>query len=99
MRRPLGADLLEPLQSRQLLNGFSNLLLRDAQLIKTLQVEPEFGSRPEEVRKTQGRISSNGTTSIQYLGYAVSRNIELPCKFRRTLIWSKKDERDSQGQN
>ena len=70
--------LLEMLQRRQAADRFSSLLLRDAQFVQALQVQPELGRRPEEMGKSQGRIARNSTSSVQDFGHTIGWNTKLP---------------------
>lgn len=78
----LHVRLFDPLQGWQAANRFSSLFLRDAQIIKTLQVEPELGACAEEMRESQSAIARNSAPAIQYLGDAVGRNVKPPCQYR-----------------
>jgi hypothetical protein len=79
----LGVCLFDMLQGRQPPNGFPRLLLRDAQVVQTLQVEPELSVGTEKVGESQSGIARDGAFPIQDFGDAVRRNIELPRKLRR----------------
>ena len=59
---------------------FPSLFLRDAQLVR----------RPEEMRKSQSRITRDSTSAIQDLGDTIRWNIELACKLSsaRTKLFS-----------
>lgn len=73
--------LFDMLQGRQPPNGVSSLLLRNAQVVKALQVEPELRAGAEEVGKPQSGIPGNGASAMQDLGDAVGRNLEPPRQF------------------
>ena len=76
--------LVEMLQRRQAADRFSSLLLREAQLVQALQVEPKLGRRPEEMSKSQGRIARNSTSSVQDFGHTIRWNTKLPRKLSST---------------
>jgi len=81
---PLGVCLLEMLQGRQTTDGLPGFLLRDAQFVETLEVQPELGRRPEEMGKSQSGIACNSTPSVQDFGHTIGWNTELPRKFSST---------------
>jgi hypothetical protein len=72
---------LEPFERRQRPNGFAGLLFGEADLIKALQIQPEFRGGAEEMGKAQGCIAGDGPPSIQDFGDSVGRDIQLPRKF------------------
>lgn len=47
---------------------FPAFFLRDAQLVQALKVQPKFSRRPQEMRKSQSRITRESTFAIQDLG-------------------------------
>ena len=53
-------DVLGPFKSRKTVDGLPGLLLRQPDLAQALQIEPELGARPEEMRKPQRRIPCDG---------------------------------------
>ena len=75
---------LEMLQCRQATDRLSHLFLSYAQFVQTLQVQPEFGRRPEEMRESQSRIAGNSTSSVQDFGHTIGWNTKLPRKLSST---------------
>src|SRR5487761_553963 len=73
--------MFEALKGGQSLDGSAGLLLGQADLIKALQVQPEFRSRAEKMSETQGRVTGDCPPSIQDLRDAVGRDIQLPREF------------------
>ena len=73
--------MFEALEGWQRLDRLAGLPLGEADLIKALQIQPEFRSRAKEMGQAQGRIAGDGAPSIQDFGDAVGRNIQLPRQF------------------
>ena len=71
-------------QGRQSPERLAEFLLRDSYFEQTLQVQPEFGSGTKEMSETQSRVPGDGAPSVQDLGDAVGRDLELPRQLRRT---------------
>src|SRR5438067_2928973 len=67
-------------QGRQSVDRLSSLLLRNPQLIETLQVKPKLRCRTKEMRKTKGCITRNRSSAVQDLSHTIGGNVELPCK-------------------
>jgi len=59
------------LEGGKCLDGFSNFLLSDAQIVNTLQIDPEFGAGAEKMRQAQGRVGRDVASSVQNLGNAM----------------------------
>jgi hypothetical protein len=74
-------DTFEALEGWQRLDGLAGLPLGEADLIKALQVQPEFRSRAKEMGQAQGRVAGDGAPPIQDFGNAIGRNIQLPRQF------------------
>src|SRR5258708_31477832 len=70
-------NALGTLQPGKRFYRFPRLLLRHAQIVKTLQVKPEFRTRTEEVRQTQGCVASDGALPVQNACDAVGRNMQV----------------------
>jgi hypothetical protein len=73
--------VLGVLQCRQSVNRLSHLLLRQAQLIEALQIEPKLGSRPEKMGESKSGITSDSPPPIQDFRDTIRGHIELPGKF------------------
>jgi len=55
-----------------MLRSFGRVRFREpAQFVQTLQVQPEFGRRPEEMGESQSRIAGNSTSSVQDFGHTI----------------------------
>jgi hypothetical protein len=54
----------------------ARLLLRQANFIQALQVQPELRRGAEEMSQPQGGVAGNGAASVEDLGNAVGRNVE-----------------------
>ena len=52
------------------LHRLARLLLRDANLIEALQVQPELRRGAAEMRQAQGGVAGDGATSVEDLGNA-----------------------------
>jgi len=65
-------------QRRQSVDRLSRLLLGDAQVVYALQVEPELGCCPEEMRESKRSVTRYGSPSMQNLSNTVGGDIELP---------------------
>jgi hypothetical protein len=65
---------LEMLQRRQAADGLPRFLLRDAQLVEALQVEPKLSRGSEEMCKSQCRIARNRTSPVQDFGHTIGWN-------------------------
>jgi hypothetical protein len=74
--------MFKALEGWQRLDGFAGLPLGEADLIKALQIQPEFRGRAEEMGQAQGRVAGDGAPSIQDFGDAIGGNIQLPRQFR-----------------
>jgi len=59
------------------LDGFSGLLLGEAQIVEALQIDPELGAGAEEMRQAQRRVGRDVTASVQNLGDAIGGNLQL----------------------
>jgi hypothetical protein len=57
-------DGLRAFEAWKGLDGLAVIFLRNAQLIKTLQIKPELHARAKEMRQAQGRISRDGTRLV-----------------------------------
>src|SRR5271166_1276741 len=79
--RFLCSGMCETLEGWQGLDGFAGLLLGKPDLVKALQIQPEFRRRAKEMGEAQGRVAGDGAPSIQALGDAVGGNIQLPRQF------------------
>src|ERR1039458_1908244 len=71
-------DAFEALEGWQRLDGFAGLRLGEADLIKALQIQPEFRCGAKEMGQTQGRVAGDGAAPIQDFGDAIGGNIQLP---------------------
>ena len=47
------------------------------QIMEALKVQPEFRTRAEEMRQTQGRVSGYGPLAVQNAGDPVGRHVQL----------------------
>ena len=74
-------DTFEVLEGWQRFDGLAGLPLGEADLIKALQIKPEFRSSAKEMGQAQGRVAGDGAPSIQDFSDAVSRNLQLPRQF------------------
>jgi hypothetical protein len=59
------------------LDGFSSFLLRDAEIVQGLQVDPELCAGAEEMSQAQRRVGGDVAVPIQNLGDAVGGNLEM----------------------
>jgi hypothetical protein len=59
------------LQCGESLDGFPGLFLRDAKIVKSLQVEPKLRTCTKEMAETQGRITCDRARAIQNLCDAI----------------------------
>ena len=66
-------------QGRQSVDRLSSLLLRNPQLIETLQVKPKLRCRTKEMRKSKSCITRNRSSAVQDLSHTIGGNVELPC--------------------
>src|SRR5260370_8423993 len=73
--------MLKALEVWQVRDGSVGFLVGKPQLIETLDIDPEFSTGPEKMRKAQRRVPSDGPAPVQDLGDAVRGNIELASKF------------------
>jgi len=71
----------EALEGWQRVDGLAGLPFGEADLIKALQIQPEFRGRAKEMGKPQGRVAGDGAPSIQDFGNAIGGNIQLPRQF------------------
>jgi len=86
LRRRISTGRARLLQPAKSLDCFSGLFLREAQLVKALQVQPDFRARATEVGEAQGCVAGNGALTVENLGDSVSRDIDLACEFGRAAI-------------
>jgi len=70
-------------QRGKALDGLSRFLLSEAQLVQTLQIEPEFRAGAKEMGEAQRCIAGNGTFTVENLGDSVGGHIDLTRQFRR----------------
>jgi hypothetical protein len=70
-----------PFEGRQTINRVAGFLLRQAQFVQALQIEPKFRARAEKMRQSQGCVSRDGTLAVQDAGNAVGRDAKLPGQF------------------
>src|SRR5258707_12525168 len=66
------------LEGRKAVDSLPCLPLRQAQIIKALEIEPEFRARAEEMGKAQSGVAGDGPLSLQNRRNAVRRHVELP---------------------
>src|ERR1017187_6619474 len=71
----------QALEGWQRLDRFAGLPLGEADLIKALQIQPEFRSRAKKMGQAQGRVAGDGAPPIQDFSDEISRNIQLPRQF------------------
>ena len=65
------------MQSCQIPDVGARLLLGGTQVIKRLQVEPELRACSEEMCQAQRRVAGHGALTVEDLGDAVGRHLEL----------------------
>ena len=58
----------------------ARFLFGDSKLVHLLQVQPEFGAGPEEMRQAKRTVSGNRALPVQDSGDPVGRHLELPAK-------------------
>src|SRR5450830_1744584 len=61
--------------------GRSRLFFGNSELVQFLQVQPEFGAGPEEMRQAKRTISGNRALAVQNSSYPVGRHLELSAEF------------------
>ena len=72
---------LDMFQRRQSVDRLSHLLLRNAQVVQALQVEPKLGRRPEEMCESKSCITGDGPPPAQDFRDPIGGDIELPSEF------------------
>ena len=58
----------------------ARFLFGDSKLVHLLQVQPEFGAGPEEMRQAKCTVSCDRPLAVQDSGDPVGRHLELPAK-------------------
>ena len=72
---------LNVFQGRQSVDRLSHLLLRNAQVVQALQIEPKFGCRPEEMRESKSCITCDSPPPVQDFRDPIGGYFELPSEF------------------
>jgi len=72
-----GVEELGALQTGQRADALPRLLLGEAKIVQTLQVEPELGAGAEEMGEAQGRIAGDRAGAVEDLRDAVSGHAKL----------------------
>src|SRR5712664_848228 len=73
----LHMDRLVSFQPGKAFDGFPGLLLGQAQVIESLQVEPKLRARAKEMSEAQGGVAGDGARAIQDLRDAIGRHSNL----------------------
>ena len=63
-RRALSVCVFEVFKGWQTVDGLAGLFLRQAQVVKALQIEPEFGAGAEEMRQAQSGVAGDGAPAV-----------------------------------
>ncbi|OGT83056.1 MAG: hypothetical protein A3H91_00050 [Gammaproteobacteria bacterium RIFCSPLOWO2_02_FULL_61_13] len=71
-------------QPRQATNSRASFLVGNSEFIKLLKIQPEFGTRAEEMRQPQGTVARYGALAVQDSCDTVGRDNQLPAKLGRT---------------
>ena len=79
-------DEFAAFQSGQGFDGFPGFLLRKAQVIQILQIEPKLRTGAEEMSEAQSGVARDGACAMQDLRDAIGRNTELSREFRGAHI-------------
>ena len=72
---------LNVFQGRQSVDRLSHLLLRNAQVVQALQIEPKFGCRPEEMCESKSCITCVSPPPVQDFRDPIGGYFELPSEF------------------
>jgi hypothetical protein len=71
---------------RKIPNSYPYLLLGNSEFVQLLQIEPELGAGPEEMRQSQRTIAGDGALTVQDSRYPVRRHSELPAELGSTHV-------------
>jgi hypothetical protein len=64
-------------QARKGLDGSAGFLLREAEVVKSLEIEPELGAGAKEMSEPQSCVARDGARPMQDLRDSVGRHVEL----------------------
>src|SRR2546425_521316 len=82
----LCVDRLVAFQPGKRLDGFSGLLLGEAQVVEALEIEPKLRARAKEMSEAQSGVARNSARPIQDLRDAIGRHVDLSRQFSRAHI-------------
>jgi len=68
------------------LDRFARLLLRQANFIEALQIQPKLRRGPKEMCQAQGGVAGDRAASMEDFGNAVGRNVEPARQLSRAHV-------------